>query len=129
MSSTVTVTEYSPYSMVVRGDTKQLKDQLKGAGAKWNPNLKGGAGWICSKKIKDKIEAVVGTSTTSTPDNNLTEIEALKAEIEVLKAEVAKERNQVISLKESLEQSENDIDCLNSMYRKLEDNYWNSRRV
>jgi hypothetical protein len=122
MSSTVTVTEYSPYSMVVRGDTKQLKDQLKGAGAKWNPNLKGGAGWICSKKIKDKIEAVVGTSTTSTPDNNLTEIEALKAE-------VAKERNQVISLKESLEQSEKDIDCLNSMYRKLEDICGNSRRV
>ena len=122
MSSTVTVTEYSPYSMVVRGDTKQLKDQLKGAGAKWNPNLKGGAGWICSKKIKDKIEAVVGTSTTSTPINNLTEIEALKAE-------VAKERNQVISLKESLEQSEKDIDCLNSMYRKLEDICGNSRRV
>lgn len=47
--------DYSDKAIVVRGDTKEHKEQLKQLGGKYNANLKGGSGWIFPKKNEDKI--------------------------------------------------------------------------
>lgn len=58
----LTLTAYSQYSFVVRGDTKPHKEELKNLGGKWNPNLKDGAGWIFSNKRLDTVKKFVETS-------------------------------------------------------------------
>lgn len=50
MTSQLNIDEYSEKAFVVRGDTKPYKDNLLNRHGKWNPNLKGGAGWIFSKR-------------------------------------------------------------------------------
>jgi len=51
-----TVETYSAKSFVVRGDTFQVKEELKNMGGKWNKFLKGGAGWIFSNNQKTEVE-------------------------------------------------------------------------
>jgi len=57
----LTVTDYSEKSIVVRGDgTKAHKEELKHLGGKWNSNLTNGApGWIFSKKNEAKVKQFV----------------------------------------------------------------------
>ena len=50
MTSHLNINEYSEKAFVVRGNTKPYKDNLLNRRGKWNPNLKGGAGWIFSKR-------------------------------------------------------------------------------
>lgn len=53
----ITIEQYSELSLVVRGDTKAFKSHLLNLEGKFNSNLKGGAGWIFSKKkSKDVLE-------------------------------------------------------------------------
>jgi hypothetical protein len=53
---------YNNRSFVVRGDTKTFKSQLKALGGRWNPNLKGGEGWIFSiNQHTDSVEKFVQT--------------------------------------------------------------------
>ena len=59
MTSQLNINEYSEKAFVVRGDTKPYKDQLLNRGGKWNPNLKGGAGWIFSKRHMPFIQVFV----------------------------------------------------------------------
>lgn len=49
------LSEYSEKAIVLRGDTKAIKDQLKEIGGSFNFKLKGGAGWIFSKKRESEI--------------------------------------------------------------------------
>jgi len=46
---------YSEKSIVVRGDTKAYKDQLKNLKGTFNPRLKGGEGWVFSKSRLDEL--------------------------------------------------------------------------
>jgi hypothetical protein len=55
MKPIMTIKSYSDKSFVVRGDTKPHREQLLKRCGKWNPNLRGGAGWIFSNKHIDKI--------------------------------------------------------------------------
>jgi len=48
--------EYSSVSLVVYGNTKDYKEELKKLGGKYNPNLKKGAGWIFSKKNESDLK-------------------------------------------------------------------------
>uniref|UniRef100_A0A6C0EMS6 Uncharacterized protein n=1 Tax=viral metagenome TaxID=1070528 RepID=A0A6C0EMS6_9ZZZZ len=65
-SPNLTIEKYSDRSIVVRGEkTKEYKDQLKELGGKWNPNLKGGAGWIFSLKKESKVRALLGKESSS----------------------------------------------------------------
>ncbi len=48
--------EYSTYSLVVYGNTKEYIEDLKRLGGKYNPNLKKGAGWIFSKKTESELK-------------------------------------------------------------------------
>lgn len=53
----ITIENYSDYSIVVRGDTKSFKKNLIELEGKFNDKLKGGPGWIFStKKSKDVLE-------------------------------------------------------------------------
>lgn len=53
----VYIEKYSDRSFVVRGETKDIKDDMKALGGKYNRNLEGGVGWIFSLKALDKVEA------------------------------------------------------------------------
>lgn len=55
----LTVEEYSEKAIVVRGETKEFKDDLTRLGGKFNGLLKNGPGWIFSKKNQSKIEEEV----------------------------------------------------------------------
>lgn len=57
----LSVEDYSERAIVVRGDTKPYKEQLKQLGGKYNPNLRDGPGWIFSKKSEDRVLAFVAT--------------------------------------------------------------------
>ncbi len=66
---------YSEKSIVVYGNTKAFKDQLKELGGKYNPNLRKGPGWIFSKnKENDIIEFVKNNN------GNIQTLEQLKLE-------------------------------------------------
>jgi hypothetical protein len=56
--SDLTIQDYSEKAIVLRGDTKPIKDQLKDLGGSFNFKLKGGAGWIFSKKRESEIRKI-----------------------------------------------------------------------
>jgi len=56
--SDLTIQDYSEKAIVLRGDTKPIKDQLKELGGSFNFKLKGGAGWIFSKKRESEIRKI-----------------------------------------------------------------------
>lgn len=82
--SGLTVEDYSEKCIVVRGDTKPHKEQLKGLGGKWNGRLKDGGGWIFSKKYEDKVLQYVSSGKQPEP---ISEFSNLYTQIE---KEVAK---------------------------------------
>lgn len=51
------IVNYSEKAIAVIGDTKEIKDQLKAMGGKFNKYLKCGAGWIFSATKRAQIEA------------------------------------------------------------------------
>ena len=52
--------EYSDKAFVVRGEyTKKYINELKSMNGIFNPKLKGGAGWIFSKRHKDKLNTFI----------------------------------------------------------------------
>lgn len=61
------IVEYSEKAIAVFGETKEIKDQLKELGGKFNPALKYNgekrAGWIFSKKQADKVRALLAPSS------------------------------------------------------------------
>ena len=63
MSSTtfndIYIEEYSQKAIVVRGDTKKYKEDLKHLGGKYNHCLKNGPGWIFSKRKQNDIEVFI----------------------------------------------------------------------
>jgi SprT protein len=50
------IINYSEKALLVKGDTRPHKEQLKEIGGKWNPTLKG---WIFSKRHTQEVEALV----------------------------------------------------------------------
>jgi hypothetical protein len=52
----IELVNYSEKAIVLIGDTKKYKSELKKLGGRFNPNLKCGAGWIFSLKKKSEIE-------------------------------------------------------------------------
>lgn len=60
--------EYSDKSVVVRGeDTKSHSKSLSELGGRWNPNLKGGGGWIFSNKNKSKVQEYIDEQSNDKP--------------------------------------------------------------
>lgn len=57
---TIKVINYNDKCVVLVGDTKSIKDELKQHGSKFNPYLSCGAGWIFSKKKAAKLASMAG---------------------------------------------------------------------
>ena len=65
----ILIENYSEKAIKIYGDTKPIKDALRDAGAKFNPYLKGGPGWIASAKKRETFEAIIYSAPTSAPVN------------------------------------------------------------
>jgi hypothetical protein len=63
----IQIENYSEKAIKIYGDTKPLKDTLRSLGAKYNPYLKGGPGWIASAKKRETFEAIIYSAPTSAP--------------------------------------------------------------
>jgi hypothetical protein len=83
--SDLTCTEYSEKAIVVRGEsTKKYKDELTQLGGKYNSALRGGAGWIFSKKSEVKVNHFISnkghekvktkTESKTNDDGNFTDL-------------------------------------------------------
>lgn len=68
------VVDYSEKAIALFGNTKEIKDQLKALGGRFNPSLRynGGkrAGWIFSKKQADKVRALLAPSVDAEQEDN-----------------------------------------------------------
>lgn len=61
------IIDYSEKAIAVIGDTKEIKEELKKLGGRFNPRLGCGAGWIFSKKQENELKKLLscGKVTTS----------------------------------------------------------------
>lgn len=67
------LTDYNDKSIVIRGDTRTYKDELKALGGKWAARLDGGGGWIYPMTQKEKIEKWMrGEVEVSVPEQQTT---------------------------------------------------------
>jgi hypothetical protein len=73
----ILIETYSEKAIKIYGDTKPLKDALRSLGAKYNPYLKGGPGWIASKTKEVEIRAAIGNPQPIT----LASVEVISAPI------------------------------------------------
>lgn len=53
------IENYSDRSIVMKGDTRKYKEDLKLLGGKYNGRLRDGPGWIFSKKVEDQVNAFI----------------------------------------------------------------------
>lgn len=51
------IIDYSERAIAVVGDTKQVKEELKALGGRWNPRLSCGSGWIFPAKHRERVVA------------------------------------------------------------------------
>ena len=63
MSLPLTIEEYSEKAFVVRGDTKTHKEALMARRGRYNPNLRGGPGWVFSKRHLENITAYISETS------------------------------------------------------------------
>ena len=54
-----TIIDYSEKAIALIGDTRQLKEQLKQIGGRFNPRLTCGAGWVFPKSTESKVRALI----------------------------------------------------------------------
>lgn len=66
------IIDYSEKAIAVIGDTKEIKEELKRLGGRFNPRLSCGAGWIFSKKQENNLKNLLRCEkvTTSQKVNN-----------------------------------------------------------
>jgi hypothetical protein len=55
----ITVKEYTSNSIVVQGDTRKYKEDLKKLGGKYNGQLKNGPGWIFTKSAEKELNVFI----------------------------------------------------------------------
>ena len=85
MIYSITIDIYSENSVAVRGsDTSKFKDTLKEFGGKWNPNLKGGPGWIFSSSVHTKLTKFLDVINIPKSTKNVDESKSISAEQEMV---------------------------------------------
>ena len=55
----LTIQEYTGVSVVVQGDTRKYKEDLKKLGGKYNGRLKNGPGWIFPKSSEGDLMSFI----------------------------------------------------------------------
>lgn len=68
------ILNYSNYSFVVSGATKEYKEQLMALGGKYNPNLKTGPGYIFSNKKEQEVRDFIDNPTNKSLDSDMLSI-------------------------------------------------------
>ena len=66
------VVDYSEAAIAVYGDSTIIAEKLKALGCRWNPNLRDGKGWICSKRKEKEVREIVlnaPSTTVKVPSN------------------------------------------------------------
>lgn len=53
------IIDYSEKAIAVVGDTREIKDELKKLGGRFNPRLSCGAGWVFSKKVQEQLQELL----------------------------------------------------------------------
>lgn len=83
--SKYTIVDYSEKAVALIGDTKDIKDELKKLGGRFNPRLSCGCGWIFSKKQLDALQALisgdVAQTTTAQTNSRESEYKAMLTEL------------------------------------------------
>lgn len=64
-SNDIRIVEYSDKSIAVYGNTKEIKDQLKAIGGRFNPKLRDGAGWVFPKSKESDVRALIEEQSTT----------------------------------------------------------------
>lgn len=57
----IRLVDYSEKAIVLYGDTKDFSEELKGLGGYFNPRLRGGMGWVFSKKRIPDLKELLGS--------------------------------------------------------------------
>ena len=57
----IRLVDYSEKAIVLYGDTKDFSEELKGLGGYFNPRLRGGMGWVFSKKRIPDLKKLLGS--------------------------------------------------------------------
>jgi hypothetical protein len=110
----ISVEEYSERSIVVRGDTRPYKEDLKKLGGKYNSRLSGEPGWIFPKsKQNDIVKFIKGGKRL------VTEEEANEGEARTLEWESKRSSEQKTYSSSSSSSSSNDNSVLIDMIKKL----------
>ena len=61
-NNNIRIEVYSERSIAVYGDTKALSDQFKEHGGYFNPYLRGGAGWVFSKRREQEVREIIANA-------------------------------------------------------------------
>ena len=57
--SDMKISDYTDKSIVVQGETRKYKEDLKKLGGKYNPQLNGGPGWVFPKTCEKELKAFI----------------------------------------------------------------------
>lgn len=63
------IIDYSEKAIAVIGDTKEIKEELKKLGGRFNPRLSCGAGWIFSKRQENELKNFLSCGKVTTSQN------------------------------------------------------------
>lgn len=55
----IKIEEYTDRSIVVNGETRKYKEDLKKLGGKYNGNLKNGPGWVFPKSAENSVKTFI----------------------------------------------------------------------
>lgn len=69
----IIVSDYTERSIVVQGDTRKYKEDLKKLGGKYNGKLKNGPGWIFPKTSKDEVDSFINNGKRLVSDEEAKE--------------------------------------------------------
>ena len=118
----ISVEEYSEYSVVVRGETRKYKEDLKKLGGKYNSRLRDGPGWIFSKRAENNIKSFISKGTRLVSEEEAAEGERKSKEWEAKRERENKVKKTDLSLLiKHIISLESKIDNLTSMVGKLQD--------
>jgi hypothetical protein len=70
MTDNLSISKYSEHTIVVRGNTRLVARRLTSLKGRYNPNLKGGSGWLFHNNKRNLVQSYIDSlSKTTIPYN------------------------------------------------------------
>lgn len=92
----IEITNYSEKALVIRGPKEDMPiEQLKQLNAKWNRFLKGGPGWIISKKKEEQVRNLFSSKEENSSEEN--KLDSVLNEIDDSEDEKEDEKEDILS--------------------------------